>query len=89
LEQREALDRQIKEMRNAQRAEVIERIRQDVANFELTERDVFGSATRSGARKGGTVAAKYRNPETGETWTGRGKAPKWISDKDRTQYLIP
>jgi DNA-binding protein H-NS len=25
------------------------------------------------------VAVKYRNPETGETWTGRGKAPKWLA----------
>lgn len=24
---------------------------------------------------------KYRNPETGETWTGRGKRPKWIEEK--------
>ncbi len=24
------------------------------------------------------VAAKYRNTETGETWSGRGKAPKWL-----------
>lgn len=25
------------------------------------------------------VAAKYRNAETGETWSGRGKAPKWLT----------
>lgn len=25
------------------------------------------------------VAAKYRNAATGETWTGRGKAPKWLA----------
>jgi DNA-binding protein H-NS len=24
------------------------------------------------------VAVKYRNSETNETWTGRGKAPKWL-----------
>ncbi len=24
------------------------------------------------------VAAKYRNAATNETWTGRGKAPKWL-----------
>ena len=26
----------------------------------------------------GRVAAKYRNPETGETWSGRGLQPKWL-----------
>ena len=29
-----------------------------------------------------------RNPATGETWTGRGKAPKWIDGQEREQYLI-
>lgn len=24
------------------------------------------------------VKAKYRNPETGETWSGRGSAPGWL-----------
>ena len=26
----------------------------------------------------GRVTAKYRNPETGETWSGRGLQPKWV-----------
>lgn len=25
------------------------------------------------------VAAKYRNAATGETWSGRGKSPKWLA----------
>lgn len=39
-------------------------------------------------KKRGKVAPKYKNPATGETWTGRGKAPKWIAGKDRTKFLI-
>ena len=27
------------------------------------------------------VAAKYRDPATGNTWTGRGKTPNWLSTK--------
>jgi DNA-binding protein H-NS len=34
------------------------------------------------------VAAKYRDDATGETWTGRGRSPKWLEGKDKTQYLI-
>ena len=30
----------------------------------------------------GQVAAKYRNPDkASETWSGRGRQPKWVSDK--------
>ena len=39
-------------------------------------------------KKRGKVAAKYKNASTGETWTGRGKAPIWIAGKDRTKFLI-
>lgn len=30
--------------------------------------------------KRATVAAKYKNPNGSEKWTGRGRAPKWVSD---------
>jgi DNA-binding protein H-NS len=33
-------------------------------------------------RKLGKVAPKYRNPENGsETWTGRGKQPRWMAER--------
>ncbi len=28
--------------------------------------------------KGSRVAPKYRNPETGDTWSGRGLKPNWL-----------
>lgn len=39
------------------------------------------------------VAPKYRHPETGETWTGRGKPPRWLVAAEaggatRDQFLI-
>ncbi len=27
------------------------------------------------------IKPKYRDPQTGETWAGRGKAPKWLQRK--------
>lgn len=38
--------------------------------------------------KGEKVAPKYRNPETGETWTGRGREPSWIKGKDRQEFAV-
>lgn len=38
--------------------------------------------------KGEKVAPKYRNPETGDTWTGRGREPSWIKGKDREEFLV-
>ncbi|KWA84203.1 hypothetical protein WL29_22850 [Burkholderia ubonensis] len=37
----------------------------------------------------GTLPPKYRNPKTGETWSGHARPPAWIKDvKDRTKFLI-
>lgn len=41
-------------------------------------------AGRKAAKKGtldkrSVVAPKYRNSATGDTWTGRGKQPKWLA----------
>jgi DNA-binding protein H-NS len=36
--------------------------------------------SRIGARLGGVVAPKYRNPDNpAETWAGRGLKPKWMT----------
>jgi DNA-binding protein H-NS len=37
----------------------------------------------------GPQPAKYRDPRSGATWSGRGRPPKWLaSAKDRTRFLI-
>lgn len=90
LQQRENLEKQIQEARQRENQEAIAKVRALVADFELTADDIFGSP-RKAAKGGGTgqkVAPKYRNPATNDTWTGRGKPPKWIEGKDRAPYLI-
>jgi DNA-binding protein H-NS len=34
-----------------------------------------------GARKGSKVPPKYRDPQSGETWAGRGAQPVWLREK--------
>ena len=36
---------------------------------------------RTSSAKGTKVAAKYRHPETGQTWSGRGILPKWMTEE--------
>ena len=38
----------------------------------------FGKRRKPSANAGKKVAPKYRNPATGDTWTGRGLKPKWL-----------
>ena len=87
LAQREQLDRQIKEAIAHEKADGIAKAKLIIEQYQLSASDLF--SRKLGARTtGGKVAAKYRNPATGESWTGRGKAPKWIDGRDRTSFLI-
>ncbi len=42
---------------------------------------------------GAKRAAKYRDPETGETWSGRGRTPRWLAaleaqGRDRKEFAV-
>lgn len=88
LEQRESLERQILEAKKRETGAAVAQVRALVAEFGLTQQDVFGSGRTRSKGTGAKVAAKYRNQATGQTWTGRGKAPKWIDGQERSQFLI-
>lgn len=91
VQQRESLEAQIAEARHRETSDAVSQVHALIAEFGLTQQDIFpsGKSGKSGAIKtGAKVAPKYRNPATQETWTGRGKAPKWIEGQDRAQFLI-
>jgi DNA-binding protein H-NS len=90
LRQQQALNAQIEEARRSEVASAVAKVRELVQQYALTTNDVFpgGSGGRRRSRVLGKVAPKYRDPTSGKTWTGRGKAPKWIEGKDRNQYAI-
>ncbi len=91
IKQREALEAQITQARQTELADAIGKVRALVAEHGLTAQDIFGGAKRSPKAAGASknpVAPKYRDAATGQTWTGRGKAPKWIEGKDRAQFVI-
>lgn len=87
LAQREALSAQIEAARKEELSSAIKKARDLVAEFGLTSADVF-PAGRVNANRGTKVAPKYKDPVSGATWTGRGKAPKWIEGQDRAQFEI-
>lgn len=87
LEQRALLEQQIKQAHTLENADAIEKVKALVADFGLTADDIFG-ASKTRTKAVAKVAPKFRNPITGDTWTGRGKPPKWIQNLDRDQFLI-
>jgi DNA-binding protein H-NS len=94
------LERQAESARKAEIAGVVGRIKEAIAAYGLTAGDLGFAKGRSGAKtvksasrpqKGATTVgvAKYRDPASGKTWTGRGKPPNWILGvKNRDDLLI-
>lgn len=80
----------------------LESISKTMAEFEISLEELFDhlkgagfkAAVKAKVQKAAAKAApKYRNPATGETWTGRGRSPAWIKEaeekgKSRDKFLI-
>lgn len=85
LAQRAELEKRINALQGESRADAISKIRVLMTENGLTMADIGGSGRKkdvaqSSAPAGdlASVAAKYRNAATGETWAGRGKRPRWL-----------
>ena len=87
LAQREELDKEIEALKKKQRAERIKTIREDVARFDITAEDIFGTG-RARTRKTTKAPIKYRDPATGNTWSGRGREPNWLAGRNREDFLV-
>ncbi|UXU92107.1 H-NS histone family protein [Burkholderia sp. S-53] len=88
--QMDALAEKVEAARVAEFQAVVDDIRAKVAEYGITEKDIFGARrARSAKQAEAPVEAKYRDPKTGATWSGRGRAPAWIKDaKNRNRFLI-
>jgi DNA-binding protein H-NS len=56
--------------------------------YGLTVADLGTPAKAKPVKTRAPVPTKYRDDATGQTWTGRGRAPKWLEGKDKNQFLI-
>jgi len=91
LAQREKLEKQIEEAKSREYAEVLNEIKQKMADYGISLSELGGSRAAKNvkaARPRTGVAPKYRDPESGNTWSGRGKPPRWIAGLDREKFLI-
>ncbi len=79
LAQKAALEKQIAEAQRAARSDAIAKVKALMAEYGLTAADLAGKAPAAAKPEAGKkVAAKYRDPASGQTWTGRGLKPKWL-----------
>jgi len=93
LQQRDQLNAKIEQIKATEKAEAVSKVREMMDQYGLTLADISKESggkkikikTEETSRK---VEPKYRDSVTGQTWSGRGIAPKWIAGKDRESFLI-
>lgn len=88
--QMEALQREADRIRASEVAGVIKRIQTAIEFYSLTASDLFGKKSKVSARRlrklGRPAGAKtkaaalprYRDKDSGNTWTGHGRRPSWF-----------
>jgi len=76
------------------RTAAIEEISSLMAQYGLTIADIEVKGKRGPGKKKAkavakqSVVAKYQDPKTGATWSGRGREPLWIKGKKRERFQI-
>lgn len=73
------------------RDEAITTIQQMMQDYTITATDLGLTLKAPPRKRDGSVnprPPKYRDPESGLTWTGQGAQPKWMDGKPREEFLI-
>lgn len=83
IDQQNALAEKIKAIRDAEKGNVVEQIKKQIADFGITAEELGFSvkAAKGKAAKKAEKVVKYRNPANDkETYGGKGPYPKWLND---------
>ena len=84
LAQKAALEEQIDRIRAEERKNALANAIELITTFGLTSEELF--PTKKATSK--SVAVKYRDPQTGQTWSGRGRAPKWLDGHNKDDFKV-
>ena len=61
------------------RASFLDEVKAKAASFGISLADLVGLGD-GGQKAARPTGVKYRNPKTGETWSGRGRPARWITE---------
>ena len=87
--QLEKLHKEVAVAREKEVAQAIAEIKEKIAEYDITAEELGFSSRNAGPARKKALPARYANPKTGETWSGRGRAPGWLAGvKNRDRFLI-
>lgn len=88
----EKLEHELREALQQERQSAREQILTLMKATGMTLADIenlSGKANKLHQAPRATRPAKYRNPVDGRTWSGQGRTPLWMGDRDKEEFRIP
>lgn len=80
LAQKAALEQKIAEVQREERGAAIAKVKALMTEYGLSLADLSSRGPAAPRKASGKVAPKYRDPATGNTWSGRGLKPTWLRE---------
>ena len=94
LDKISVLQKKASALRETEKKRAIAEMRKLIGLYDVQPAELFSDAPSPvvgkpvPAPKKRIRPPKYRDPATGQTWTGRGKPPRWIQGQDRAKFAI-
>jgi DNA-binding protein H-NS len=92
LAEKEALDKQLVAAQEMETRHVLREIVQKMREYNISLNELMGGKPAAQVVTNPELqsepVAKYRDPVSGSTWSGRGRAPHWIAGKDREAFVV-
>jgi DNA-binding protein H-NS len=85
LEQHRLVEQQLIAAREREAEIALADIVRTMQEYKISLAELIG---KKEGKEPAPTNAKYRDPASGATWSGRGRAPHWIAGKDRDDFLI-
>jgi DNA-binding protein H-NS len=82
LDHQARIQKAIASAKSRERDEIKQKVTNLLAQSGFSVGELFGGRVGAKSTKGSKVAPKYINPDNkSETWTGRGRQPRWLAAK--------
>ncbi|HDR8974573.1 TPA: H-NS histone family protein [Burkholderia vietnamiensis] len=86
IKRQRKLQQEIDFAKRTEAKRIIEYIVDMMRAFDIQIDDIEMRLSRAYGRK--TIAPKYMNPKTGQTWSGRGRQPLWMKGRNAEDFRI-
>lgn len=88
LQQIERLKQEAEELRKKELQGAIAKIKEIMVEYEITFNDLSRVIRPGRSIRSAAAPAQFRDPETGKTWSGRGRQPAWFDSSNPDKFRI-